>query len=158
MAVDELRWSVEAGAARQLRADLPLAGGVLGACAAAWLVLAAFSMGEVNGAALAFSTQLALALAAACELALLAARALACARRGRVTLEYALDAHGLTLTERGRRTRSCALSWAEVGAARRTRDGLRLRAGRKELRVLCGERERAAIEAALAAARAGGAG
>lgn len=150
---DELRWSVEVNAARQLRADLPLAGGVLGACALVWLVLAGFSMGEMNGEALAFATRLMLAVTAVCELGLLAIRAIACMWRGRLTLEYALTDAGLTLTERGRRTHVCKLSWSQIDAVRHTRDGLMLCAGRKQLRVLCGENERAAIEESIRAAR-----
>lgn len=149
---DELRWSIGAGAARQLRADLPLAAGVLGACAAGWLVLALFSMGEMNDAALVFATRLMLVVAAVCELALFAMRACMCARRGRLTLEYALTDAGITLTERGRRVRTCELRWSEVGTVRRSRDGLVLRAGRRWMRVVCGEAERDAIQAAVRSA------
>lgn len=148
-----LSWTVEVSAARQLCADLPLAGGVLCACAAAWLVLALFSMGEMSGDALSFVTRLMLAVTALCELALAAARSIACLRRGALALEYALTAEGLTLTERGAHVRNCRFMWADVRAVRRVRGGLKLCAGRRQMRVFCGERERAAIEASMRAAR-----
>lgn len=148
-----LRWSVEAGAARQLRADLPLAGGVLGACALAWMVLAWFSIGEVNGTALAFATRLMVLVTAICELGLLSMRAAMCARRGRLTLEYALSDDAIALTERSRYVHACILRLNDIDVIRRTHDGLMLRAGRMYMRVLCSEQERVAIEAAVCQAR-----
>ena len=80
--------------------------------------------------------------------------AIACLKRGKVELEYSLDAHTIRLTERGRQVKSEELSLKDVNQLKRIGDGMKLKCGRKQARIFCDKVTCERIESMVYAERA----
>ena len=80
--------------------------------------------------------------------------AIACLRRGKVELEYSLDAHTIRLTERGRQVKSEELPLKDVNQLKRIGDGMKLKCGRKQARIFCDKVTCERIESMVYAERA----
>ena len=80
--------------------------------------------------------------------------AIACLRRGKVELEYSLDAHTIRLTERGRQVKSEELPLKDVNQLKRICDGMKLKCGRKQARIFCDKVTCERIESMVYAERA----
>ena len=124
---EKLNWTAQAGFARQMRALAPLAKGVLAACALALTL--SWGVLAVGGA-------------------------IACLRRGKVEIEYSLDAHAIRLTERGRQMKSEELPLKDVNQLKRIGDGMKLKCGRKQARIFCDKVTCERIESMVYAERA----
>ena len=140
---EKLNWTAQAGFARQMCALAPIAKGVLAACALALIVLTPFGLME--------NTMLLLALSWG---VLAVGGAIACLRRGKVELEYSLDAHTIRLTERGRQVKSEELPLKDVNQLKRIGDGMKLKCGRKQARIFCDKVTCERIESMVYAERA----
>lgn len=80
--------------------------------------------------------------------------AIACLKRGKVELEYSLDAHTIRLTERGRQVKSEELPLKDVNQLKRIGDGMKLKCGRKQARIFCDKVTCERIESMVYAERA----
>ena len=80
--------------------------------------------------------------------------AIACLRRGKVEMEYSLDAHTIRLTERGRQVKSEELPLKDVNQLKRIGDGMKLKCGRKQARIFCDKVTCERIESRVYAERA----
>ena len=151
---EKMNWTAQAGFARQMRALAPIAKGVLAACALALIVLTPFGLMENTMGGKLFPLWFSALLLALSWGVLAVGGAIACLRRGKVELEYSLDAHTIRLTERGRQVKSEELPLKDVNQLKRIGDGMKLKCGRKQVRIFCDKVTCERIESMVYAERA----